>query len=414
MLTKQGILCVTEVRVTTLTGSKGEKEALGTGERQGKSGHECSRIGTAGHPAEARRRHRRAIGEDSGMVERRGDAMKAVIRCIIVMTVLAGMAGAKTIYVDADRPGGGGGTSWADAYNYLQDALADADAAPKPVEIRVAQGTYKPDQGAGVSSGDSFRLYDQVTWRGGYAGFGEPDPDARDVTLYETILSGDLSGNDIEVPVSDLWYEPTRSENSMVVVSAWDANHDASFVLDGFTITAAHSYDLFAGVVAFTGQLMVTDCTFVGNSGMLSGGLMLAGADGATLTNCRFIGNYGGRGAGIGQLSGAAGQAYELTNCVFNGNVADGDGGAYFAWSESPTFINCIFTNNTAGGKGGAIHQTVSLGGTANINNCVFWDNTAAENGGAVYGNAVIKNSILWGNSPGPDRLRWISRSKIQ
>jgi len=31
---------------------------------------------------------------------------------------------------------------------------------------------------------------------GGYAGLGEKNPDARDVKLFETILSGDLLGND--------------------------------------------------------------------------------------------------------------------------------------------------------------------------------------------------------------------------
>jgi hypothetical protein len=38
----------------------------------------------------------------------------------------------------------------------------------------------------------SFQLINGVTIKGSYAGFGEPDPDARDIALYETILSGNI------------------------------------------------------------------------------------------------------------------------------------------------------------------------------------------------------------------------------
>ena len=42
----------------------------------------------------------------------------------------------------------------------------------------------------------SFTLHAGFTLAGGYAGLGADDPDERDVELYETILSGDLAGND--------------------------------------------------------------------------------------------------------------------------------------------------------------------------------------------------------------------------
>ena len=53
---------------------------------------------------------------------------------------------AKTIYVDDNASAGGDGASWASAHKYLQDALASAEYGD---EIWVAEGTYKPDQGAG-------------------------------------------------------------------------------------------------------------------------------------------------------------------------------------------------------------------------------------------------------------------------
>ncbi len=99
-------------------------------------------------------------------------------------------------YVDADANGNNDGSSWTDAFVYLQDALA---AAEERTNIRVAQGTYRPDLGIGITTGDreaTFHLESGVIIKGGCAGFGETDPNDRDVAAYETILSGDLNGDD--------------------------------------------------------------------------------------------------------------------------------------------------------------------------------------------------------------------------
>jgi hypothetical protein len=134
---------------------------------------------------------------------------------------MAGTTNAKTIYVDCDAAGANDGSSWADAYNYLQDALMFAAGGD---EIRVAQGVYKPDEFVlskrpNLGREESFQLKNSVTLKGGYAGFGESDPDARDIVLYETILSGDLDRNDVDVSdPCDLLNDPTRAENSYHVV----------------------------------------------------------------------------------------------------------------------------------------------------------------------------------------------------
>ena len=65
----------------------------------------------------------------------------------------------RIIYVDDDAAGANDGSSWENAYIYLQDALADANDSEKPVEIRVAQGIYKPDQGAEQTPGDRDALF---------------------------------------------------------------------------------------------------------------------------------------------------------------------------------------------------------------------------------------------------------------
>ena len=115
------------------------------------------------------------------------------IPLMLLTTVFCPFVYGKTIYVYAEATRANDGSSWPNAYWCLQDALA---AARSGDEIRVAQGIYKPDQQAVgkrrlgpqiVASGDrtaSFELRSGVAIRGGYAGFGEPDPDARDIRLY--------------------------------------------------------------------------------------------------------------------------------------------------------------------------------------------------------------------------------------
>lgn len=68
----------------------------------------------------------------------------------------------------------------------------------------------------------SFRLKNEVMIKGGCAGFGKPDPNARDIARHETILSGDIGVPD------------DNTDNSLHVVMA--VNCDASMVLDGLTI----------------------------------------------------------------------------------------------------------------------------------------------------------------------------------
>jgi len=58
---------------------------------------------------------------------------------------------------------------------------------------------------------------EQISQVAAYGGFptGGGNWDGRDPSAYETVLSGDLDGNDVEVPdVCDLLNEPSRAENA--------------------------------------------------------------------------------------------------------------------------------------------------------------------------------------------------------
>lgn len=66
-------------------------------------------------------------------------------------------------------------------------------------EVHVAQGVYRPDEGVDNPEGSgsrtaTFSMAVGVTVAGGYAGLGAPDPDARDIDLYETIFTGNVAG----------------------------------------------------------------------------------------------------------------------------------------------------------------------------------------------------------------------------
>jgi predicted outer membrane repeat protein len=365
-----------------------------------------------------------------------------LIMSVLLLARLCTNAAGKTIYVDDDAAGANDGSSWQNAYVYLQDAMVDANSAEKPVEIRVAQGIYKPDQGAFQITGDreaTFRLINGVAFKGGYAGLGEPDPDARNVELYETILSGDLNSDDIKIDNVEIDYpwdllnEPTRAENSYNVVIS--IGTDDSAVLDGFTITNgnANHRSLF-GPPAITGTVddrltsgagmfnifvgpIVINCTFTMNSafsggGMfnydcslilnnsnfsknysMSGGGMYNGNCSLTLTNCTFSENQAGDGGGICNVSSSI---LNLTDCTFIGNSAEFNGGGMYGGTA--TLTNCAFIANDAVQGGGLITNPSSI-----LTDCTFIANKAIYWGGGIssWSNDTVSHCTFSGNSAG-------------
>ncbi|MBN2271588.1 MAG: hypothetical protein JXN61_13300 [Sedimentisphaerales bacterium] len=336
----------------------------------------------------------------------------AITACILSIPA----ADARTIHVDADATGANDGTSWEDAYFYLQDALMFAVAGD---EIRVAQGIYRPDRSAAEPNGTgdrmaTFRLINGVAIKGGYAGFSEPDPNARDIELYETVLRGDLDENDIDVNnPADLLDEPTRAENSYHVVIG--SGTDETGVLDGFTITAGNANvfedvnDSGGGMYNAYGSPTLLNCTFSSNSasndGLGGGGGMANHYSNPTITNCTFSDNGASCWSGAG--GGGMYNVYSnpnLANCTFSGNTAaDYCGGAMWNIWSNPMLTNCTFSDNFAGARGGGIHNDYGSFSPTLIN-CVFIGNSASEGGGifnyADSSPTLIKCSFT-GNSAG-------------
>ena len=269
----------------------------------------------------------------------------------VVLILAASPAAAQVIFVDDDAGPGGDGESWDTAFKYLQDAI---NLAPGKAEIHVADGTYRPDQGGSQTPGDRnshFHLINGVTILGGYRGCPggdcSGDPDARDIASFETILDGDLDGNDDPNEVGGTTY----ANNSRHVVVG--SGNDSTAVLDGCTIRGGCAND-------GSGYPLYDDC---------GGGLRVSGGGAPTITACilkQNYANYGG-GAGIRDNSDVS-----LTGCTFEHNRALGGGGAYFDQSTGQ-IADCWFAGNEAGdGAGLRVYST----STPHIEGTTFYQNT--------------------------------------
>ncbi len=312
---------------------------------------------------------------------------------------------AQIIYVHKNAVGANDGTSWANAYNDLQDAL---DEAKPGHEIWVAKGTYVPttEQGGTGSQYRAFQMKNGVAIYGGFSGnedpasFGLAD---RDFVANETILSGDLDRNGKDI--TDAYH---------VFYHTADLLLNETAVLDGFTITGGYSsgdgtpYDkdsskwhynhtyLGAGMYNDHCSPTIRYCSFLENTtgdGTVPscgtyecdagpgghGAGMYNSYSSPTIINCVFFNNEtgkGGWGKFFGKDGGDGGYGASIYNyysspvikgCSFSENRTGdggsagntyhggdgGDGGAVFNWKSSPRIVSCIFSRNSTG-KGGA------------------------------------------------------------
>jgi len=312
----------------------------------------------------------------------------------ILFLCLVAPAWAADIYVDSDAPGTNNGSSWLNAFNYLQDGLV---AARPGDTIKVAQGVYTPDQGIGSGEDGrfaSFALKPEVRLMGGFAGYSVLPTwqwDNRNPQLYVTVLSGDLSGNDSSIDPNDheeilrLLSAPSRADNSYNVVTL--SNTSRNTLLEGFTITGGNANGLDdasrrgGGIVASTASATVRDCTITACSAFNAGGGMYTYMGDPKVDGCTFVANYAeNSGAGIYNW----GADPNISACVFEHNVGHWqcDGGGIHNYDSNSVIVDCTFRYNDNGKTGGGIYNYQS---DPNIANCVFVENAVRTKGGAIY-----------------------------
>jgi predicted outer membrane repeat protein len=307
----------------------------------------------------------------------------SLLLCIFTLS-----AHATVYYVDTAISSGGAGTSWATSFKYLQDALT---AATNGDEIRVAQGTYYPDEGTGKtnnSQSETFTLKTGVAIYGGYPTGGSA---TRNWISNVTILSGEIQ------------QDGNLTNNSNNVVKA--SSVAASAILDGFTIRDGYipppdscANNIGAGVLLSNSSPVLNNLIITNNTATCGGGLY-AFQGTPTLTNVMFLNNISTSGGGIYAHT----SSYTLRNVVFRGNSASSLGGGIYNFANTPNIINATFSNNTApASSGGGIYNWDA---SPSVKNSIIWGNTGGEINNIYASSPTVTYSIVQGGYTGIGNL---------
>jgi len=158
----------------------------------------------------------------------------------------------------------------------------------------------------------------------------------------------------------------------------FDSGEDANSILEGFTITngyASRSGGGGGGIYCRGGNLVISNCRFVGNSTEDGGGGVRCSGSGLMLINCTFEGNSAYYGGGIYNHS----CDIIMINCAFTGNSAimvmsEGHGGGIHSVSSNLIFNSCTFAGNSS--EDGSTIACKSRIGHSNLRftNCVIWE----------------------------------------
>lgn len=343
-------------------------------------------------------------------------------RSLIAWTVgsglLAGAAGAQSVWrVDADAAGANDGTSWADAFTDLQDALAAAEAGD---EIWVAEGVYTP------SDSDATASYVMKSGVGLYGGFGgsEDSRDQRDWAAHETVLSGDIGRDDV-VGSGAYWYSNWQRNTANCGHVLVASGTDASAVIDGFTICdgatgpdGTPSDDPLmsgSGIYIVGGSPTVRNCRFEHNLAAFAHGGAVYCRDGSpSFIGCEISENYVHLGYGGGVFTTGASDPL-IEGCVFRYNQAvsgttDTMGAGVCLWNSLPNEVTgCTFEGNVSRPfysigtdipYGGGL---ASFGSALTVRDCEFMGNRAALGAGLlVWKDATVVNCQFYGNTAVP------------
>ncbi len=273
------------------------------------------------------------------------------------------------VYVDDSATGANNGSSWQDAFTDLQSALDAAEAlSGAVVEIRVAEGTYKPSKRTDLADPRSttFVLPSGTRIFGGFTGTDPTSP--RDWNTHLTILSGDLLGDDSPGFLN-------RADNAYHVLQSEDFYPQNGLMhIDGLTVRGGHSdvarYNFGAGLMAY-GGVTLQNCTFEDNwTGP-------ATADGTVAHS-----NGGGAVTVFGGYDEKSVVQFSWGNCRFIGNSTSGTGGAVFLAGIHIDFSDCLFQENFAGGGGAVGFEPVNA---VSFRNSKFNANTSQHGAGAIW-----------------------------
>ena len=277
------------------------------------------------------------------------DTLHRICRFFIVLIAsiflffFGGRASAQIARVDVDSSGNGPGTTWANAFDNLQDALDFASNEENEIdEIWIAEGTYTPTSGACNPECETEVAFELVPGVDLYGGFDATESvlDDRDFLNNITILSGDRLGNDGANFTN-------RSDNSEQVIRAVDLG--ALTIVDGFTIRGGNGGP--GGGAYIEGSNLTTlgpafrNCKFIDNRATIGGAVR---ADTITLNmrDCTIKQNKAGVGGGI------RAERAILRHCTIQDNVADDPAVAQLHITGECALVDCTIGESArAGGR---------------------------------------------------------------
>ncbi len=251
--------------------------------------------------------------------------------------------------MDAGAASGGTGFSWECAFQNLQDAI---NAAGSGHEIWVKAGTYKPSSyptgctGCSDARDYAFLVKSGVKVYGGFAGTESAIGD-RNIAANPTILSGDLSGNDVFDVNNDGYQSGTGDDNCHHTVILISTGTIQPSVFDGFSVTGGNANG--------TGNITVSSTSIGRNS---AAGMYASNSSSSSLT---------------------------ITNSSFYNNGANLNAGGFYSLNfGSSTISNNAFSNNCAiGSLGGGLNITNYA--TQTISSNAIYNNKASVSGGGIY-----------------------------
>lgn len=296
--------------------------------------------------------------------------------------------GQRILRVDQAASGLADGTTWEDAFAYLENALAIAEPGD---QIWVAQGRYTP----ALALGRSFHIPPSVSLFGGFQGSEEnlaERPD--DPQTHATVLDGDILGDDEEFE--------HRSDNSTHVIILNDVDSDT--MIDRFTIRGGEATDpdgeSKGGAIWCQGDPILRDLTILENRAIYGGGFFSAQGE-PQFQGCHFVQNVAIEEGGAISFETSFGNEESgmtvIESCRFMQNSATTSGGAVRGESRLLFLKSCRFEENSSR-SGGALRLTHE---SCDLLDCDFIGNSA-QAGAAIstYGfSGRIQSNRFIGNS---------------
>lgn len=256
---------------------------------------------------------------------------------LLFLTLVNSYSFSTTLYVDQFASGANNGSSWANAYIELNDAITNASSGDA---IWIAAGNYKPDWNGSSHTGNrnlSFSLPANISLYGGFVG-NETLLSQRNWGTNQTVLTGDLNGDDVVTFPTFTNY----TENSARLF--FIANSSSGIVLDGLIIQGANNNISWGGggITSMAPDIIINNCIFRHNT---SAATIETPLGRMTLENCLLYENECGWGATIY----AHDLGVTMTNCtvVNNSSSSNPAGLGNLSYMQGCEIVNCIFWGNT-------------------------------------------------------------------